>query len=318
MDYSLQQLLKRSPHNFDLLIPFLKFDQELERELLIHQTEIYFKSEKFVACSKLDRRPVWAQDWWPNTQVVPYKNKADAIKILKTQKNLGVYYGTHNSALATNLRKELRELPLKRIKYAVPSKFNFQYFSWSILDKQNLLICARPFSRYPLGWNEFEEDKNIPPNRAYLKLWEILCLGHIQLQPQDITIDLGSSPGGWTWALSEHVTKIYSVDKAPLESRIASLPSVTYFSEDAFKLKPETFKDCTWLFSDIICTPERLYQLVQNWMKNSNVKNFVCTIKFKGPCDFEILNKFNQIENSKIIHLYQNKNEVTWIRQGTS
>ena len=38
------------------------------------------------------------------------------------------------------------------------------------------------------------------------------------------------------------------------------------------------------------------------------------TIKFKGDCDFDIIKKLLMIPDSKIIHLYQNKNEVTWIR----
>lgn len=318
MDYFPQQLHKRLPPSFDILIPFLKFGQELERELLLNQIPIFFKTEKLIACAPLDQKPVWAQDWWPNTKIIPYKNKADAARILKAQKNLGTFYNSNSSALATNLRKEVREVPMKRIEYAVPTKFNFKYFSWTILDSENLLLCEKPDSRFPLGWNEFNEDKNLPPNRAYLKLWEVLCLGYIRLKPNDVAIDLGSSPGGWTWALSEQVSKVYSVDKAPLDPKVSKAPSIHYREDDAFKLNPQEFSDCTWLFSDIICTPERLYELVQLWMKNSKVQNFVCTIKFKGECNFEMLQKFKQIENSKIIHLYQNKNEVTWIRQGAS
>lgn len=316
MDYSHQLLHKKWPHNFDVLIPFLKFNQELERELLMSSTKVYFKSEKLIVCDPLNKKPIWAQDWWPSCEIVSYKTKADAVRVLKNQKNLGVYYNSNASALATNLRRELREVPMKRIEYKVPSKFNFNFFAWTILDQEHLLICNTPYSRFPLGWNEFDEDKNTPPNRAYLKLWEVLCLGYISLKMDDVAIDLGSSPGGWTWALSEQVQKVYSVDKAPLDPKV-NRPSIVYFEEDAFKLKPENFKDCTWLFSDIICTPERLYELVKNWMKHSNIRNFVCTIKFKGPCDFEMLNKFKEIENSQIIHLYQNKNEVTWIRQGS-
>jgi 23S rRNA (cytidine2498-2'-O)-methyltransferase len=316
MDYSLQQPHKKWPLNFDLLIPFLKFKSELEQELRLHQVKILFQNEKFIACEKLSFHPIWAQDWWPDSVVIPFQNKSEAVKILKSQKNLGVYYQTHVSPRAANLRRELRELPLKRIEYAGPSKFNFKYFAWSILDSSHLIVCEKPVSRYPLGWNEFQEDKDTPPNRAYLKLWEIICLGYIQLQPTDVAIDLGSSPGGWTWVLSQQLGKVYSVDKAPLSDKIKNSPAIVSFEEDAFKLKPSQFPDCTWLFSDIICTPERLYELVQNWLQNSKVQNFVCTIKFKGPCDFEILQKFLTIQNSKIIHLYQNKNEVTWIKQG--
>ncbi len=314
MDYFLQH--KKLQPSFDLLIPFLKFNQELENELLLNQKKILFQNEKVIACEKLEKKPIWAQDWWPDTQVLPFVTKAEVLRILKSQKNFGVYYNITSVPLAINLRHELRELQIKRIKYVVPTNFDFKYFSWSLLDKSHLLICEKPHSRYPLGWHEFVEDKTIPPNRAYLKLWEILCLGHITLNSNDVAIDLGSSPGGWSWALSEQIKKVYSIDRAPLSPNIAKIKSIFHREDDAFKINPDKFADCTWMFSDIICTPERLYSLVQNWINHSSIQNYVCTIKFKGPCDFGILKQFKEIENSKLIHLYQNKNEVTWIKQG--
>ncbi len=317
MDYS--HLLKKLPLSFDLVIPFLKFSQELENELRLNKVNVFFKNEKFFLCDSLASRPIWAQDWWPNTRAVPYKSKSEALRILKSQKNLGTYYnsGVTTSTFAQGLRKEIRELEVKRIEYKAASKFNFKYFTWSVLDQEQLLICDHPFSQFPLGWHEFQEDKSVPPNRAYLKLWEVFCLGLIQLNPNDVAIDLGSSPGGWTWALSHQLKKVYSVDKAPLDPKISKSPSVFYQEADAFKLDPQAFKDCTWLFSDIICTPDRLLELVTKWMKESNIENYVCTIKFKGPCDFEVIKKFEEFANSRIIHLYQNKNEVTWIKQRT-
>lgn len=313
MDYF--HLHKKLPLSFDLLIPFLKFNQELVSELLVKKINIIFQNEKVIICENLKDKPIWSQDWWPNCKSIPYTTKNEALRILKSQKNLGVYYNTAQSALAKNLRSELRELPVKRLDFKVPHHFNFKYFTWTLLEPNHLLICDTPFSRFPLGWHEFNENKTIPPNRAYLKLWEILSLSHIQLNKKARVLDLGSSPGGWSWTLSEFANHVYSVDKAPLNPKIAQIKNIEYFSEDAFKLKPENLTDYDWLFSDIICTPERLLELVTAWQNNSSIKNYVCTIKFKGSCDFNILNTFLKFEHSKIIHLYQNKNEVTWIKQ---
>ncbi len=315
MDYSHQ--LKNLPLKFDLLIPFLKFQQELIAELLLLGKKIFYQNDKMILCESLESNPVWAQDWWPRSSIYTINRKSEAIKLLKSQKNFGLFYDTHQVNLSTNIRHELRELKLKRIEYTIPSTFHFNYFCWTMLSSTELIICETPSKQFPLGWHEFNEDKTTSPNRAYLKLWEVLCLNHIQLKPDQIAIDLGSSPGGWTWVLSQNLKKVYSVDKAPLATQIQQHPSVVYKCDDAFKLKSSDYNDCNWLFSDIICTPERLWVLVNDWIKNSNIKNFVCTIKFKGPCDFDILNKFKEIENSKIIHLYQNKNEVTWIKQGS-
>ncbi len=282
------------------------------------QTDIIFKNEKVYLVSPLVKKPVWAQDWWPQVEKIPVKTKNEALKILKSEKNRGYYYASAESPLALSLRKELRELKLKRIEYVAPSPFDFKYFSWTQLDLENLLICRQPTSQFPGGWHEFREDKSGPPNRAYLKLWEVLALNYIQLKPTDVAIDLGSSPGGWSWVLSEQVARVYSIDKAPLGADIAKIKNIIYRSQDAFTVKPAEFNDVTWLFSDIICTPERLLELLETWQTTSPVKNYVCTIKFKGDCDFNILKEFNKFPDSKVIHLYHNKNEVTWIRQGSS
>lgn len=314
MDYS--HLHKKLQPNFTVLIPFLRYEKELENELLLHAYEIIFKNEKCFIVNSVEQKPLWAQDCLKNCELVEFKNKSEALKILKSQSNLGAYF--ENDILpkfAQGLLKDIRQLKLKRIQYEVPSQFNFKYFAWSLLDENHLILCKNPSSQFPLGWHEFNEDKSVPPNRAYLKVWEVLCLNYIQLKPEDIVIDVGSSPGGWSWALSQFVKKVYSIDKAPLDPKISQQANIFYQSNDAFQVKPQDYPDCTWLFSDIICTPQRLLELVHNWHNNSQVRNFVCTIKFKGECDFDILKEFEKFENSTIIHLYQNKNEVTWIKQ---
>lgn len=266
--------------------------------------------------SKISTKPLWAQDWLKNCRAYPFTSKSEAVKILKSFKNLGVFLPSPaNNKLSSAIRAELRELEMKRIKYLVPSPFNFKYFVWTLYKDNELLICESPDSQFPLGWHEFNEDKNTPPNRAYLKLWEALSLGHIRLKKTDVAIDLGSSPGGWSWALSEQVQKVYSVDRAELDPKISKIQSIIHSTGDAFGASPKDYADCTWFFSDIICTPEKLLGLVQKWQSESNIKNFMCSIKFKGLCDFDILQEFNKIPDSRIIHLYQNKNEVTWIKQ---
>lgn len=312
MDYF--RLLKKLPPSFDVVIPFLRYEKELEKELLLSHKDVIYSNEKIFITTGLTEKPTWAQDWWPQSQTFQFNSKNEATRLLKSQEHLGVYLDVYPHPQASSIRKDLRELKLKRIEFSVPSSFNFKFFSWCFLDENTAVICRAPYSQFPLGWNEFNEDKETPPNRAYLKLWELLTLNHIQIKKEDIAIDLGSSPGGWSWVLGQQMKKVYSVDKAPLDPKIAKNKNIIFTEGDAFKIKPDLMADSDWLFSDIICTPEKLLELVQFWLKNSNVKNYVCTIKFKGDCHFEILEQYKKIENSKIIHLYQNKNEVTWIR----
>lgn len=308
--------LKKLPPRFDIVIPFLKFESELVTEFALLRKKIISQDIHFFMVEVLDAKPVWAQDWLPDCKVYEFTSKSDAIKLLKSQKNLGVFVPSpFHQSLAESIQVDLRSLKLKRLKYEVPSQFNFKYFAWTILKDRQIAICEQPTSRYPLGRHEFNEDKDTPPNRAYLKMWEALCLDYIQVKPDQTVIDLGSSPGGWSWVLSQQAEKVYSVDRAALDPKISRIPNIKHVIGDAFQVAPADYKDCDWVFSDIICTPERLLTLVKNWQDQSNVKNFMCTIKFKGPCDFDIMREFLKIEHSRIIHLYHNKNEVTWIKQ---
>jgi 23S rRNA (cytidine2498-2'-O)-methyltransferase len=308
--------LKKLPNHVCILIPFLHFEHELERELVLNGIDVLEQNRYYILVKNLDCNLIWARTVLKNCQVIPISGKSAALKILKNRPYLGCFLPSpHFIKLTASIRKELRELKMKRLKFEVPGRFNFKYFVWTINSNGELLVCDQPEAQYPLGWYEFEENKSAPPNRAYLKLWESLTLGHIRLSADDVVADLGASPGGWTWVLSDIVKHVYSVDKAPLNENITKRQNVTYFSEDAFTASPTKFKNCNWMFSDIICTPLRLLELVETWLNAGQVKNYHCTIKFKGSCDFDILRKFLNIENSKIIHLYQNKNEVTWIKQ---
>ena len=304
-------LLKNLQPNFDVLIPFYQFEKELERELALSQKSVLFKNDRLFVVENLKSRPIWSQDWWPRSKALSVESKSQILKYLKSKPVLGHYYDSIQSKMGKGLVQDLRNFDKKRIDFQ--SNFNFKYFNWTAFE-DCIIYCDQPDSRFPLGWHEFNEDKNFPPNRAYLKLWELFTVYKIPYNSADSVIDVGSSPGGWSWVLSQFFKKVYSVDKAVLDPKIAAIKNIEYISGDAFKVNGPDFKDCRWIFSDIICTPERSFELIDHWLSKSSIENFVCTLKFKGECDFDILEKCLNVQGSKMIHLYQNKNEVTWLR----
>jgi 23S rRNA (cytidine2498-2'-O)-methyltransferase len=189
--------------------------------------------------------------------------------------------------------------------------------SWTLLDSRTLIGSARCSSPFPGGIIEFEEDKT-PPSRAYLKLWEALTRLGRRPGPGDRCLDAGASPGGWTWVLARLGAEVNAVDRAPLEERIGAMPGVRYIRHDAFTLKPEDIGPVDWLFSDIICYPPRLYGWIEKWLASGLCRNFVCTIKLQGTPegrepDFETPRRFAAIPGSRVVHLYHNKHELTWM-----
>lgn len=130
---------------------------------------------------------------------------------------------------------------------------------------------------------------------------------------------MGASPGGWTWVLCKLKAKVLAIDKAPIDINLSNLfdlnkDLVEFRKQDIFNLKWEEFLEIDWLFCDVICYPKKLYDFLSETISKGRVKNFVCTIKFQGDTDFEIIKKFESIPNSRLFHLYSNKHELTWVK----
>ena len=163
----------------------------------------------------------------------------------------------------------------------------------------------------------FVEDRTGPPNRAYLKLWEALVRLGRWPGPGERCLDLGASPGGWTWVLAGLGATVLAVDKAPLEPRVAAMPGVAWRGESAFALAPASVGAVDWLFSDIVCYPARLLRLVETWRSSGLVQNFVCTIKFQGETDHDAAAAFAAIPGAQVLHLHHNKHELTFLLTST-
>jgi 23S rRNA (cytidine2498-2'-O)-methyltransferase len=141
-------------------------------------------------------------------------------------------------------------------------------------------------------------------------------------------LDAGASPGGWTWALAQLGAEVIAVDKAPLEDRVRSLAGVNFIRRDAFTLGPGDTGPLDWLFCDLIAYPERLWSWLERWLAPGLCGNFVCTIKMQGPAGeparrgdlrsaeqgFAVARRLARIPGSRVVHLYHNKHELTWIK----
>ena len=188
--------------------------------------------------------------------------------------------------------------------------------AWALLDEGAMIASARCSSPFPNGAVEFEQDKEGPPSRAYLKLWEALARMRKWPAPGERCLDAGASPGGWTWALARLGASALAVDQAPLEPRVAALPGVSFLRKDAFALKPEDVGELDWLFCDVACYPPKLYDWIEKWLASGLCRNFVCTIKMQGgakDADFETPRRFARIPGGSVVHLYHNKHELTWM-----
>jgi len=293
------------------------FSIDLEQELKLRGFPIVKKYDRLILCETISPLPnvVFSSVTWHNVKIVNFESINQAASILKdSNPKLKFYYYSTTAHRRAELISQKISTPLNK-RYAfleeIPSENLGAFY---LIDANTLLYSLETSSSLPFGEIEFLEDKTNPPSRAYLKLWELFTLHKIKPHSHERVVDMGSCPGGWTWVLQSLGCRVVSVDKAPLAPHIAALPNIEFRQESAFGLRPAHLGDVDWFFSDIICYPEKLYELVQRHLQQGHCEQFACTIKFQGTTDFETMFKFEQIPHSKIVHLHANKHEVTWIK----
>jgi 23S rRNA (cytidine2498-2'-O)-methyltransferase len=250
----------------------------------------------------------WALDVWDDPREIPapsVKLAADGLRAI--QRNWSLVPALHHRRAALI---EERLPPVKARPLAFPEAAPTGHLgAWTLLTPELILASPTKSSPFPGGAPRFVEDREGPPSRAYLKLWEGLVRIGRHPGPGGTCLDLGASPGGWSWALAQLGARVTAVDKAPLEDRVMAMPNVTWRQESAFALAPEPVE---WLFSDVICYPARLYALVTRWQ--AVARNIFCSVKFQGETDHAAAAQFAAIPGARLFHSAHNKHELTFVR----
>jgi 23S rRNA (cytidine2498-2'-O)-methyltransferase len=286
------------------------FDAELRTELGDGITAVH---DRLVLTSARQRGAAWAGNIWLEPRRIEFGSISQAAKALRAmQRNWALYPYKHHRRAAL-IAEKLPHVSARPLRFPEPAPAA-PLGSWTLVEPNLMLASARCSSPFPNGVVRFVEDKRGPPNRAYLKLWEALTVIGRHPQRGERCLDLGASPGGWSWALAKLGAQVIGVDKAPLDPAVAAMPGVEFRPMSAFALSPAEIGTIDWLFSDVVCYPRRLLRLVETWMQSGLAANFVCTLKFQGETDFEAMRLFAAIPGSRLMHLHHNKHELTWVR----
>lgn len=279
---------------------------ELKGEL----TNIVFEKDNLFMATGAAQKPFWAQNIWANARVEKIESIKKAATFLKQiQRNWSHFPLTfvRRATLIQELLPKIKREPLN-FPTALPT---LPMGAFCLFSEHEMLYSPATSSPLSNGEYFFKEPSYKTPSQAYLKLWEALT--HFGAVPKtgDFCLDLGSSPGSWTQALLALGAEVLSVDKAALE--IAPSAQLQYLKKDAFKLDPASIKAPQWIFSDIICYPDKLLELALLWKSVHPQARYVFTLKFQGAWDPLAVAKFCQIPHSTVRHLYNNKNELCWI-----
>jgi 23S rRNA (cytidine2498-2'-O)-methyltransferase len=288
------------------------FIDQLQAELQRSGIDVAHRHERLLVCDGPAVAAAWAANVWHDCRELPVDSIGAAAKALRdVQRNWAMYAPLHHRRAAL-IQERLPHVSAKPIVFPASAP-TAPLGSWTLLAPDRLLMAARCSSPFANGEVAFVEDKTGPPNRAYLKLWEALVRLGRWPGPGERCLDLGASPGGWTWVLAKLGAEVIAVDKAPLDPRVAAMPGVAWRGESAFALEPASVGPVDWLCSDIVCYPARLLRLVETWRASGLVKNFVCTLKFQGATDHEAAAAFAAIPGAQLVHLHHNKHELTFL-----
>ncbi len=227
-------------------------------------------------------------------------------------------------ALDELLHKKQRRLERTRVKDMVTpwsaGEALFQVLAvaqdaayWSATLPADKHVTADVLSRFPGGVAPVPEDPR-PPSRAYRKLLETeLHMGE-RIREGERCVDLGGSPGGWTFVAADRGAHVVSVDRSPLRDDLMASPRVDFVKGDAFRYAPDARVD--WLLCDVAATPERSIAMLDAWLAEKRCRRFCVTLKLKGddpfgPADAARAMLARHEVRATVRQLAANKNELT-------
>ena len=167
-------------------------------------------------------------------------------------------------------------------------------------------------SPFPLGLIPVAVDK-AAPSRAFAKVLEAQQRLGLEIQPGERCVDLGASPGSWSYVALRQGARVTAIDRSPLREDLMTNPNLDFVQGDAFAYEPPRPVD--WLLCDVIAAPDRSMDLALDWVRRGWARRFVVTIKFKGREEYDRLQRLKQemselCPHYRLTRLCANKNEV--------
>jgi 23S rRNA (cytidine2498-2'-O)-methyltransferase len=283
-----------------------------EKQLLDELKGVIAVHGRLVLTNQEPQKTFWAQNVWYEPFISTFQSISEGAAILKNIQRNWAFYPLLEHRRAALIKAKLPFISEKPVAFPHKPQEN-NMGSWVLLDKHTMLASGKCSSPYANGLIAFDECKEGPPSRAYLKLWEGLTLAGKMPGKDTKCLEIGASPGGWTWVLAKLGAQVISVDRSELAPNVAFMEGVHFIKGDAFSMTPSKIGVIDWIFSDVACYPEKLLEWVQLWIVSGMCKNFICTLKFQGENSYGIVNEFAKIPGSRILHLGNNKHELTWI-----
>ena len=174
-------------------------------------------------------------------------------------------------------------------------------------------------SRWPMGIPRLRMPSG-SPSRSTLKLAEALMefLPGRQFEPGRAAVDLGASPGGWTWQLVNRGFMVTAVDNGDIDARLMDSGQVKHRRDDGFHYRPPDPVD--WMVCDMVESPSRIARLAARWIAEGWCRETIFNLKLPMKKRREEVERCRAVIDEalggggyylRFMHLYHDREEVT-------
>ncbi len=164
------------------------------------------------------------------------------------------------------------------------------------------------------------------PSRSTLKLEEAFFVFLSQherdnyLKQGMTAVDLGASPGGWTYQFVRRNIYVTAIDNGPMDKSLMQTELVNHIKTDGFTYVPKGTSE--WMVCDIVDQPMRIAKLVGKWIQEGWCHHTIFNLKLPMKKRYdevklcegvirEMLNSTGIRYKLSIKQLYHDREEVT-------
>lgn len=279
---------------------------------------------------------VFTREWFsalPRIDNLPEHNRINPI--IETIKSFHKeFYDIHLNYPDTNEGKSLSRfckqfkphLVTAAKKQKLLSAHANQCLHIMFLDSQHAFIGSAPVdnsARDPMGIPRLRMPSSAP-SRSTLKLEEaihwFLPDEHQHFKAGMSAVDLGASPGGWSWQLVQRGLLVTAIDNGPMDDKLMQSGMVEHYKTDAFTFRP--VKPIDWLVCDMAERPLHVSKLIARWLTDRDCKNVIFNLKLPMKKRLAAVRECKSLlEQSchqsniqctvRMKHLYHDREEIT-------